>query len=34
VKSGNSYDYAVVAVDNAPMPNTSEYSNRQTVVVP
>jgi fibronectin type 3 domain-containing protein len=34
VKSGTSYDYVVVAVDNAPLPNTSEYSNRQTAVVP
>jgi hypothetical protein len=34
VKSGTSYDYVVVAVDNAPMPNVSEYSNRQTAVVP
>jgi hypothetical protein len=34
VKSGTSYDYVVVAVDSAVPPNTSEYSNRQTVVVP
>jgi hypothetical protein len=34
VKSGTSYDYVVVAVDDAPMPNVSEYSNRQTAVVP
>jgi hypothetical protein len=34
VKSGTSYDYVVVAVDDAPAPNISEYSNRQTAVVP
>ena len=34
VKSGMSYDYVVVAIDTALPPNTSEYSNRQTVVVP
>lgn len=34
VKSGASYDYVVVAVDDAPVPNISEYSNRQTAVVP
>jgi len=34
VKSGMSYDYVVVAIDAALPPNTSEYSNRQTVVIP
>jgi hypothetical protein len=32
VKPGVTYVYAVVAVDNAPKPNTSEYSNRVTEV--
>jgi hypothetical protein len=34
VQPGSSYDYVVVAVDNAPTPNLSEYSNRITAVVP
>jgi hypothetical protein len=34
VKSGTSYDYVVVAIDDAPAPNISGHSNRQTVVVP
>lgn len=34
VKPGVSYDYVVVAIDNAPVPNSSEYSNRVTQVVP
>ena len=32
VRPGVTYVYAVVAVDNAPTPNTSEYSNRVTEV--
>jgi hypothetical protein len=34
VRPGSSYDYVVVAVDNAPTPNLSQYSNRITAVVP
>jgi len=33
VHAGTSYDYVVVAVDNAPVPNTSPYSNRVTEVI-
>jgi hypothetical protein len=33
VKPGVTYIYAVAAVDSAPKPNTSEYSNRVTEVV-
>jgi predicted small lipoprotein YifL len=33
VHTGASYDYVVVAVDNAPTPNISDYSNRVTEVI-
>jgi fibronectin type 3 domain-containing protein len=32
VRPGTTYEYAVVAVDNAPTPNRSDYSNRVTEV--